>query len=150
MKGNKKRELKKQILEWLNSPDGRMRLVLLDLARGGIACEGMQIEGRNLIITARYDPELHRASIQEGDVIPDRMDKPVNQRWWMVGILARVLTARLTKEERAFLHCLYLNILRDGRVKEVVMALIDDLAAMIEGRIKEAQLANNIRVGKIS
>jgi len=146
MKGKAKRVTKQAILQWLKTPEGKARLIILDMARAGIDCRGMNLVGRNLIVTAGYDPELHKAHLMEGGKLPDLSDAQ-HQRCWIIGILCRVLKARFTGQERLFLDQLYLVILEpDGSAREVALAKVADAIAFAMGKMTPEQFAAGWRV----
>ena len=145
-RGRDRRITRSRIQAWLKTPEGKARLMIMDMARGGIDCRGMDLAGRNMILTAAYNRAMHEAHRMEGDELP-ALDGPQYQRCWMVGILCRVLKARLTRDETMFLHCLYLVIVEpDGSAREVVQVLVDDIMAYAAGRIGAELFAANWRI----
>jgi len=120
-----RRKRQKKLEKWMKSADSRIRMLLVDMTRAGIAAEGFDVIGRNIILTVRYDPELHTRCKHNDDEIPADMHLHEKQRWWIIGTLCNLFKARLTAKELPYLHELYLVILNpDGGAREVMTGSI--------------------------
>jgi len=143
MKGSERRVTQKEIRAWLKTPDGKARLLIMDMARGGVCCEGMDIKGRELLLTLKYDRKMHEAHIQNGDKVPDLKDAQY-ERCWIIGILCRIFKVRFTTNEKAFIHRVYFIILEpDGKAREVVQVLLSDAVKFAGKKIPAEQFAES-------
>ncbi len=134
------RERNRKLDKWFESPNGRLRLMMIDMTRAGVAAQGIDIIGRNMILTVKYDPDLHARNKHKADMIPDNLDDPQVQRWWIIGSLCNLFKARLRPKELMWLHEIYLVLLEpDGSAREVAQGNIN---AMVDfARRKDSMTA---------